>query len=91
MFAPVLPLLSQAQANNRYAISRHQAQTYASKLALTGDVDADLDYRLTTITSGHTSFSTNFPHLFTDAEFVVVEILDDNGNLMGISVADNMR
>jgi len=93
MFLPILPMLGQAHANHRYAIERRQAQSHATSLAVTGtaDIPADFTYQLSTITSSDPRFSTNFPHLFNDERFVLAEVFNTNGNLIGLSVADRTR
>ena len=93
MFLPLLPMLGQANANHKYALERRQAQSYAASLAITGaaDVPTDFTYQLTTITSNDPRFSTNFPQLFSNEEFILAEVFDINGNLIGLSVADRTR
>ena len=93
MFLPILPLLGQAHANHRYAIERRQAQSHAASLAVTGtaDVPAYFTYQRSVITSGDPRFNTNFPHLFYNEQFIVAEVFDLNGNLIGLSVADRIR
>jgi len=113
---PVLPALGQAQANQRYALLRRQAQGKAVTLALEtranpGNAETivqnvalgnmSLFYRVRLHPSGDVfvagnfnenvglesiGFSTGFGDLFDGVTFIMAEIFDERGVLMGMSV-----